>query len=52
MADCTGEPIGSDLARSNHDAALLVIQTVFGWISRADKFVAAVDTASVGSAQR
>ena len=23
LSDCTGEPIGSDLARSNHDASLL-----------------------------
>lgn len=52
LADCAGEPIGSDLARSNHDAALLVIQTLFGWVSRSDKFIEAVDTVSVGRAQR
>jgi ureidoacrylate peracid hydrolase len=33
MSDCTGEPIGSDLARSNHEASLLVIETLFGWVS-------------------
>jgi len=52
LADCAGEPIGSDLARSNHDATLLVIQTLFGWVSRSYKFIEAVDTASVGRTQR
>ena len=33
LSDCTGEPIGSHLARSNHDASLLVIETLFGWVS-------------------
>jgi len=50
LAECAGEPIGNDLARSNHDAVLLLIQTLFGWISSSDKFIEAVDTASVRSA--
>ena len=33
LSDCSGEPIGSDLARSNHEASLLVIETLFGWVS-------------------
>jgi ureidoacrylate peracid hydrolase len=33
LSDCTSEPIGSDLARSNHEASLLVIETLFGWVS-------------------
>ena len=33
LRDCTGEPIGSELARSNHEASLLVIETLFGWVS-------------------
>jgi ureidoacrylate peracid hydrolase len=33
LADCTAEPIGSDLGRSNHDASLLVIERLFGWVS-------------------
>jgi ureidoacrylate peracid hydrolase len=33
LSDCTGEPIGSDLARTNHEASLLVIETLFGWVS-------------------
>lgn len=29
LADCTGEPYGHDLARSNHDASLLLIESEF-----------------------
>jgi len=36
LADCTGEPIGAPLARSNHEASLLVIQRVFGWVARSE----------------
>lgn len=43
LADCMAEPIGNDLPRSNHEASLLVMQTLFGWISNADEFVTALD---------
>jgi len=33
LQDCTGEPIGNQTARSNHEAALLTIKLLFGWIS-------------------
>jgi len=33
LEDCTAEPIGADLPRTNHDASLLVIETLFGWVS-------------------
>jgi ureidoacrylate peracid hydrolase len=33
LADCTGEPIGHQFSRSNHEASLLTIQTLFGWVS-------------------
>ncbi|GAC1627165.1 MAG: pyrimidine utilization protein B [Candidatus Acidiferrum sp.] len=39
LADCMGEPIGYGLPRSNHDASLLVVQTLFGWVSDSDQFV-------------
>lgn len=43
LADCAGEPIGSDAARSNHEASLLVIQTLFGWVCRSDQFLVALE---------
>lgn len=33
LEDCTAEPIGAELTRTNHEASLLVIETLFGWVS-------------------
>jgi ureidoacrylate peracid hydrolase len=43
LSDCTGEPIGNDLARSNHEASLLVIETLFGWVSDSSSLVRALE---------
>jgi ureidoacrylate peracid hydrolase len=42
LADCTGEPIGGDLARTNHEASLLTVETLFGWVSDSERFVSAL----------
>jgi len=42
LADCMGEPIGNDLPRSNHEASLLTMQTLFGWVSTSDEFTRAL----------
>lgn len=42
LEDCTGEPIGSDLQRSNHDASLLTIQVLLGWTSTSSAFIDAI----------
>jgi len=44
LEDCTGEPIGWDLARSNHEASLLVIERLFGWISTSTEFISALES--------
>lgn len=41
LADCAAEPIGNDLPRSNHDASLLVLQTLFAWTSTSEEFIRA-----------
>jgi len=33
LADCTAEPIGQGLPRANHEATLLLIELMFGWVS-------------------
>jgi ureidoacrylate peracid hydrolase len=43
LADCTGEPIGSDYQRSNHEASMLVIQTVLGWVSGSAALLSALE---------
>ena len=54
LRDCTGEPIGSDLARSNHEASLLVIETLFGWVSDSRSLLRALqqDDAALTAAAR
>lgn len=46
LEDCMAEPIGNvgnNSAGSNHEASLLVIQALFGWVSRSGEFIAALD---------
>ena len=43
LSDCTGEPIGHDMARSNHDASLLNVEVLFGWVSSSDRFIGALE---------
>ena len=33
IEDCTAEPIGDDLPRTNHEASLLNIELLFGWVA-------------------
>lgn len=42
LADCTAEPIGQGLPRSNHDATLLLVELLFGWVSDSSAFVRAL----------
>jgi ureidoacrylate peracid hydrolase len=51
LEDCTGEPIGHDLQRSNHDASLLAIQVLFGWVSSSLKFAEAFESRDLAFAE-
>ena len=42
LEDCTAEPIGQGNARSNHDASLLTIEVLLGWVSSSEAFLAAL----------
>lgn len=42
LEDCTAEPIGAELSRTNHEASLLVMETLFGWISNSRTACAAL----------
>ena len=44
LEDCTAEAIGAGLPRSNHDATLLVIQLLVGWITDSTAFLKAVES--------
>jgi ureidoacrylate peracid hydrolase len=42
LSDCTAEPIGHDLARSNHDASVLLIELMLGRVASSSALVAAL----------
>lgn len=50
LADCCAEPIGQEFSRSNHDASLLVIEKLFGWVSHSDAFTTALAAHSTATA--
>jgi len=51
LADCTGEVVGSDLPRSNHEASLFLIQQRFGWVSASEEFIKALGAQPITAAQ-
>jgi ureidoacrylate peracid hydrolase len=42
LEDCTAEPIGDGLPRTNHEASILVVQTLFGWVARSEDLLRAL----------
>ena len=51
LSDCTAEVVGSHLVRTNHEASLLVIEVLFGWVSNSERLVQALE-ASAATALR
>jgi ureidoacrylate peracid hydrolase len=49
LEDCTAEPIGDDLGRTNYDATLLLVERVFGSISTGTDLVEAVERETIAS---
>jgi ureidoacrylate peracid hydrolase len=43
LADCTAEPIGYGLSRSNHEASLLVTEIAFGWVTESAELITALE---------
>lgn len=50
LSDCTAEVVGSDLVRTNHEASLLVIEGLFGWVADSESLVQALAQAAVETA--
>ena len=42
LADCTWEPIGNRLSRSNYEATLLLVEVTYGWVSDSSNLVRAL----------
>jgi ureidoacrylate peracid hydrolase len=43
LADCASEPLGDIAPRSNHDATLLIVEAMLGWVSDSREFEAALE---------
>jgi ureidoacrylate peracid hydrolase len=43
LADCMNEPIGHDLSRSNHEATLLAVEVLLGWVSSSAALLKALE---------
>lgn len=52
LADCTAEPIGYGLPRSNHEASLLTIQVLFGWVSNSNDFIKGLEAPPAAAAKK
>lgn len=48
LEDCTAEPIGAAFERTNHEASLLVIETLFGWVATSAAFLGELTPAERG----
>lgn len=42
LSDCTGEPIGEKLVRSNHEASLLSVEVLLGWVTESTRVTEAL----------
>lgn len=49
LEDCVAEPIGQDMTRTNHDATLLLVNLMLGWVSRSDDLIAALNRLPVAN---
>jgi ureidoacrylate peracid hydrolase len=49
LEDCTAEPIGAGMSRTNHDASLLTIELLFGWVSNGAAVCDALAASGVGA---
>ena len=50
LEDCTAEPMGANLSRSNHEATILLIERMFGSVSTSADFIGALDLAEAHQA--
>jgi ureidoacrylate peracid hydrolase len=47
LEDCTAEPIGATLARSNHDSTLLTLELLFANVTNSHSLISALTSAFV-----
>jgi ureidoacrylate peracid hydrolase len=50
LSDCTAEPFGSGLSRTNHEATLLIVERLFGWVTESGALLEALARRPVAAA--
>jgi ureidoacrylate peracid hydrolase len=50
VEDCVAEPLGADMPRTNHEASLLNIEALLGWVASSDAVIAAFDEGALDQA--
>jgi ureidoacrylate peracid hydrolase len=51
LSDCTAEVVGRDLVRTNHEASLLVIERLFGWVTDSNSLLQSLSQAPLQTAR-
>ena len=51
LEDCTGEPIGHQFGRTNHDATIYQVEMVLGWVAESSAFIHSLATATPSAPQ-
>jgi ureidoacrylate peracid hydrolase len=49
LSDCTAEPVGSELPRTNYEATLTLVERFFGWVTESRVLLEALEAAPVGA---
>jgi ureidoacrylate peracid hydrolase len=52
LRDCMSEPIGNNLPRTNHEASLLTMEVLFGWVSDSERFVKSLEALPIAATQK
>ena len=52
LSDCTAEVVGCDAVRTNHEASLLVIEGLFGWVTNSESLLQALTRLPLQTAAR
>jgi ureidoacrylate peracid hydrolase len=52
LSDCTAEPIANEAPRSNHEASLLNIELLFGWVADSEALLAALNASEPSAAAK
>lgn len=52
LSDCTAEVVGGDLVRTNHEASLLVIESLFGWVAESNSLLQSLSRAPLQTVRR